>query len=158
MTKQVQTQGTLHCQQKSVLVFLSCIHIWFNKQTLLAMTGSKISHSHHGNACSLCASVSLELWDMVTYCHLENSCLQDQMYSRCRFYTYLWQVYSVAVESSFFLPTLPFFFFSLVVFTVTEMEKTYWELLTRKHFRNTFSTVNRSRPNCHINQVTNMSV
>lgn len=47
MTKQVQKQGTLHCQQKSVLVFLSCTHILFYKQTLLAVTGSKMSHSHH---------------------------------------------------------------------------------------------------------------
>lgn len=85
MTKQVQKQGTLPCQQKSVLVFLSCTPILFYKQTLFAMTGSTISHSHQGNACSLWASVFLELWDLVTYfthCHLENSCLQ--MYSSCR--------------------------------------------------------------------------
>lgn len=124
MTKQVQKQGTLPCQQKSVLVFLSRTHILFYKEALLAVTGSKISHSHSGNACSFCASVFLELWDLVTYftyCHLENSCLQDQMYSSCKT---LHSFMTGLLCGKQFLPS-PLPFFSLVVFTVTEMEETY---------------------------------
>lgn len=127
MTKQVQKQGTLPCHQKSVLVFLSCTHILFYKQTLLAMTGSKVSHSHHGNACSLCIlsfynfGTWLRTLPTVTWKILVFKIKYTQ---GARLYAHLWQVCSLAVESSFFLPP-PHPYFSLVVFTVTEMEKTY---------------------------------
>lgn len=141
MTKQVQQQCTLHCALREISDSVSVSFLYphfFYKQTLLAMTGSKISHSHHGNACSLSASVFLELWDLATdftHCHLENFCLQDQMYSRCRtVHPFMTSLLCRKAVSSF----SPLFFSSCGIHSHINGEDLLRAIETRKHSRNTF--------------------